>query len=79
MTLHEISEAALNLPEQARWELAHQLLESLPEPPSVSDDELKELIATRVAAIEDGAMPTYESKDVLAQIRQQLREGSDRP
>jgi len=71
-TLQEIRDAALRLPVSERMTLAEELFESLDERPGVRPEDLKELLATRIAAIERGEMELLDSGEVVARLRQQL-------
>ena len=74
MTIHDILQAALALPEEERAQLGHRLLESVFGPPpqaATTDEEWAEEIERRVREIRDGA-ELLDGRQVLADARKRL-------
>lgn len=77
ITQAELFTAALALPQQARAELAEQLVESLGKPPgvwSLDDPGFEEELNRRWQAYKSGEMPAYDWKEVLSRVRASLAE-----
>ena len=71
-TLDEIRDAALRLPVSDRMALVEELYDSLDERPGVRPEDLKEVLAARLAAIDRGEMELLDSEEVVARLRRQL-------
>ena len=72
-TLREIRDAALRLPVSERMTLLDELFESLDDRPGVRPEDLKGVLAARLAAIENGEEELIDGPAALAEIRRDLR------
>ena len=75
-TVDDVLTAALGLPESDRAEVAVQLFESLPPPPSLAqnEEELAELIRERQKIVEQGDFIAYDWQETIAHLDEALAE-----
>lgn len=72
-TLEEIRTAALLLPLSERIALAEELAGSVADQPSVREEDLPAVLASRLAALDRGEMEVIDGATALAEIRRELR------
>jgi hypothetical protein len=75
-TVDEVLNLAFELPDDQRANVAFQLLQSLPPPPSSiqTDDDLTSLLRDRLRRVEQGNYVAYEAHETLSHIDQALAE-----
>lgn len=69
----EIRRAALRLSSSEREVLAVELLDSVTERPGVREEDLKDVLAARLAAIDKGEEELIDGPTVLEELRRTLR------
>jgi putative addiction module component (TIGR02574 family) len=77
-TLDQLEEKLLSLPESSRDRLAMSLLDSLPAPDGILDEDSPELeaeLARRCAGIEDGTAVMVPFETVMQELRELLQQG----
>lgn len=81
VSMPDVFNQALLLPEPQRAELAYQLLVSLGDaPPLVEDDvALEDLVAQRQEMLRRGECEVVEWRDAMARVKQELDEDRGRP
>jgi putative addiction module component (TIGR02574 family) len=78
-TLDEVRDAALKLPTPERVLLAEELLGSVSERPGVREEDLKAVLAERLAAVDRGEMEVIDLEASLAELRSTLASRGRRP
>ena len=69
----QITDHALALPVEQRFELAHKLWESVEEPPGVyEDEEFIALLRRRAKEIDDGTVQLIDREDAMRGVREAL-------
>ena len=72
-TLDDIREAAMRLSLPERAALAEELFESVSTMPGVREEELPSVLASRIAALENGEEELIDGPSALDEIRRDLR------